>query len=207
MEKKSKALDYYDYLVKTNPNKYVELVFYIRVYDDDCVEASNQPFILDKKCIYSVAEYVLTSGSGYNTHIENIQLYFNNDGDTFEYAPFNNGELKIDMRQAWAGYNGRGYYDCSYNRNGLNLTYNGAPSIDYLPFYKLFLSYAKLVETCSSQSEVNYLKKCLEKAITIEELNRGYIAQEARISRLEEQLEAYKDLIEEIKKLVGVNNV
>ena len=31
MNKVDKALDYYDYLVKTNPYKHVELVFYIRV--------------------------------------------------------------------------------------------------------------------------------------------------------------------------------
>ena len=83
MNKRNKALEYYDYLVKTNPNKHVELVFYIRVYDDDSVEASNQPFLLDKECIYSVAEYVLTSGSGFKTHIENVQLYFNNNGKVF----------------------------------------------------------------------------------------------------------------------------
>ena len=204
MNKRNKALEYYDYLVKTNPNKHVELVFYIRVYDDDSVEASNQPFLLDKECIYSVAEYVLTSGSGFKTHIENVQLYFNNNGNTFEYAPFNNGELKIDMRQAWAGYSGRGYYDCTYSYNGLHLEYNGAPLIDYLPFYKLFLSYARLVEVCITQSEVDYLKKCLEKDIKIEEMNKEIIRKEAKISRLEELLETHKDLIDEVKKLTGV---
>ena len=206
MDKKKKALEYYDYLVKTNPNKYVELVFYIRVYDDDCVEASNQPFILDKECIYSVAEYVLTSGSGFKTHMDNIQLYFDNNGETYDNAPYNNGELKIDMRQAWAGYSGEGYYDCKYSRNGLELSFHGAPSIDFLTFYKLFLSYAKLVEKCSSQSEINYLEKCLKKDVTIEELNRVNIAEKARIFRMEEQLEAHKDLIDEIKKIIGINN-
>lgn len=206
MDKKSIALDYYNYLVKTNPNKYVELVFYIRV-NDDCVEASEQPFILDKDCIYSVAEYVLTSGSGFNTHIENIQLYFDNDGKTYDYAPYNNGELKIDIRQAWAGYRGVGYYDCKYSRNGLVLSYHGAPSIEYLTFYKLFLSYAKLVEKCSFPGEIDYLENCLKKDIAIEELNGDNIAEKARISRLEEQLEAHKDLIDEIKKIIGVNNV
>lgn len=205
MNKRNKALEYYDYLVKTNPNKHVELVFYIRVYDDNSVEASNQPFLLDKECLYSVAEYVISSGSGFNTHFENFQMYFDNSGNTFDYAPFNNGELKIDMRQAWAGYGGRGYYDCTYSRNGLYLEYNGAPSIDYLPFYKLFLSYAKLVEICSSQSEVNYLEKCLKKDIMIEELNIEEIAREARISRLEELIETHKDLIDEIKRIVGIN--
>lgn len=204
MNKRNKALEYYDYLVKTNPNKHVELVFYIRVYDDDSVEASNQPFLLDKECIYSVAEYVLTSGSGFKTHIENVQLYFDNNGNTFEYAPFNNGELKIDMRQAWAGYSGRGYYDCTYSHNGLHLKYNDAPSIDYLPFYKLFLSYARLVETCTSQNEVDFLKECLKKDIKIEELNIEIIQKQAKLSRLEELLETHKDLIDEIKKLVFV---
>lgn len=204
MNKRNKALEYYDYLVKTNPNKQVELVFYIRVYDDNSVEASNQPFLLDKECIFSVVEYVLTSGSGFKTHIENIQLYFDNNGNTFEYAPFNKGELKIDMRQAWAGYSGRGYYDCTYSRNGLRLEYNGAPTIDYLSFYKLFLSYAMLVETCTSQNEVDYLTECLKKDIKIEELNKEIIKKQAKLSRLEELLEAHKDLIDEIKKLVFV---
>ena len=206
MNKKDKALDYYDYLVKTNPNKHVELVYYIRVYDDDCVEASNHPYLLDKECVFSVAEYVLTSGSGFKTNIENVQLYFDKNGETFDFAPYRNGELIIDMRQAWAGYNGRGYYDCTYSRNGLHFEFNGAPLIDYLPFYKLFLSYVKLVDTCSSQGEVDYLEKCLKKDVTIEELNRINIAEKSRISRLEDLLETYKDLLVEIKKLVGIND-
>ena len=204
MNKRNKALEYYDYLVKTNPNKQVELAFYIRVYDDNSVEASNQPFLLDKECLFSVVEYVLTSGSGFKTHIENVQLYFDNYGNTFEYAPFNKGELKIDMRQAWAGYSGRGYYDCTYSHNGLHLEYNGAPTIDYLPFYRLFLSYARLVETCTSQNEVDLLTKCLKKDIKIEELNIEIIQKQAKLSRLEDLLETHKDLINEIKKLVFV---
>lgn len=202
-----KTLDYYDYLVKTNPNKHVEIAFYIRVYNNDYVEASKQPFILGKECVYSVAEYVITSGSGFKTHIENVQLYFDNDGETYDYAPFLDGKLKIDKRQAWAGYDGEGYYDCEYCRNGMILSYHGAPSIGYLSFYKLFLSYARLVETCSSQSEVDYLGKCLKKDIAIEELDKDNIAKDARLSRLEEQLETYKDLIEEIKKLVDIDKV
>lgn len=205
MNKRNKALEYYDYLVKTNPNKHVELVFYIRVYDDNSVEASNQPFLLVKECIFSVAEYVLTSGSGFKTQIENVQLYFDNDGETFDYAPFNDGKLKIDKRQAWDGYNGEGYYDCEYSRNGMTLSFHGAPSIGYLSFYKLFLSYAKLVETCSFQSEVDYLGKCLKKDITIKKLNKENIAKEARISRLEDLIETHKDLIEELKRIVGIN--
>lgn len=204
MNKRNKALEYFDYLVKTNPNKHVELVYYIRVYDDNSVEASTQPFLLDKECVYSVAEYVISSDSGFNTHFENFQLYFDNNGNTFEFAPFNNGELKIDMRQAWAGFSGRGYYDCTYSRNGLTLSYHDAPSIDYLTFYKQFLSYAKLVETCISQGEIDYLKKCLIKDVKIEELNKEIIKKEAKISRLEELLETHKDLIDEVKKLTGV---
>ena len=99
MNKKSKAIEYYDYLVKTNPNTSVHLKYYIRVYDDNCIEASSQPFLLEKECIYSVVEYVMISGTGFNTHVENVQLYFNNDGETFEYAPFENGQLKVDLRQ------------------------------------------------------------------------------------------------------------
>jgi len=49
--KRSKAIEYYDYLVKINPNKSVSIKFYIRVFDDYCIEASNQPFILNKECI------------------------------------------------------------------------------------------------------------------------------------------------------------
>lgn len=41
MNKKNKALEYLDYLVKTNPNKSVSLKFYIRVYDGTSVEASS----------------------------------------------------------------------------------------------------------------------------------------------------------------------
>ena len=88
--------------------------------------------------------------------------------------------------------------------NGLHLEYNGAPSIDYLPFYKLFLSYARLVETCTSQNEVDFLKECLKKDIKIEELNIEIIQKQAKLSRLEELLETHKDLINEIKKLVFV---
>lgn len=204
MNKRNKALEYYDYLVKTNPYKHVELVFYIRVYDDNSVEASTQPFLLDKESVFSVAEYVLTSGTGYKTNIENVQLYFGNDGETFDYAPFNGGKLIIDKRQAWAGYNGEGYYDCDYCLNNKILSFHGAPSIEYLSFYKLFLSYAKLVETCSSQSEINYLGKCLKKDIKIEELNKKNIENEAKLSRLEELLETHKDLIDEVKKLTGL---
>jgi hypothetical protein len=203
MNKKDKALEYFDYLVKMNPNKTVKLKFFIRVYDDNSVEASYQPFILDKECIYSVVEYVIMYRSGFNTKFDNIQLYFNSDGETFDYAPYNGGMLKIDTRQAQAGYEGGGYYDCSYSRNGLTLTYNGYPSIDYLPFYALFLSYAKMVEACTNQSEVDYIEKCLKKDIEIEELKKIDIAKEARISRLEDLLEAHKDLIVEIKKLIG----
>lgn len=205
MNKRSKAIEYYDYLVKMNPNKFVELKYYIRVYDDNCVEASYQPFVLEKECNFSVAEYVITSGSGFKTNIENVQLYFNNDGDTFDYAPYNGGILKIDMRQAWAGYEGEGYYDCSYCREGLSFTYNGCPSISYLKFYKLFLSYAKLAATCSNQNEIGFLEKCLVKDISIEELNGKIIANEAKMSRLEDLLDSYKDLICEIKRLVGNN--
>lgn len=204
MKKRNKALEYYDYLVKTNPNKHVELVFYIRVYNDNSVEASTQPFLLDKECIFSVAEYVLTPVAGFKTNIENVQLYFGNDGETFDYAPFNGGKLKIDKRQAWAGYNGEGYYDCEYCLNNMVLSYHGASSIDDLSFYKLFLSYAKLVETCSSQSEIDYLGKCLIKDIKIEELAQKNIEKEAKLSRLEELLEIHKDLIDEVKKLTGV---
>ena len=204
MNKRNKALEYYDYLVKTNPNKHVKPVFYIRVYDDNNVEASNQPFLLDKECIYSVAEYVISSGSGFNYSLNNYQLYFDNNGNTYEYAPFCNGELKIDMRQAWAGYSGSGYYDCSYSFNGLTLSYHDAPFINYITFYKRFLSYAKLVKACRSQSEVDYLKLCLKKDIKIEELNNVIIEKEAKLSRLEELLETHKDLIDEIKKLTGV---
>lgn len=207
MNKRNKALDYYDYLVKTNPNKKVELKFYLRVYDDNCVEASSQPFILDKECVFSVAEYVLSWGYGFNSKLENVQLYFDNDGNTFDYAPYNNGELKIDMRQSWAGYHGRGYYDCSYYCNSFNLNYNGSPSIDYLPFYKLFLSYAKLVEKCSNQNEVDYLEKCLEKDISIEELKLDNLAKDAKISRLDDLLEAHKDLIAEIKGILSQKQI
>ena len=70
MNKRNKALDYYDYLVKTNPNKKVELKFYLRVYDDNCVEASSQPFILDKECVFSVAEYVLHAPNGMVFHLD-----------------------------------------------------------------------------------------------------------------------------------------
>ena len=52
MSKKDKALEYFDYLVKMNPNKHVELRFFVRVYDDNCVEASYQPFILEKECVF-----------------------------------------------------------------------------------------------------------------------------------------------------------
>ena len=203
MNKKDKALEYFDYLVKMNPNKYVELKFFIRVYDDNCVEASYQPFILEKECIFNDVVYVLTSGSGFRTHIENVHLFFDNDGETFENAPYNMGELKITMRQSWDGYEGGGYYDCSYSRNGLKLTYNGCPSVNYLPFYALFLSYAKMVETCTSQSEVDYIQKCLKKDIEIEELKKIDVAKDARISRLEDLLEAHKDLIDEIKRIVN----
>lgn len=203
MSKKDKALEYFDYLVKMNPNKHVELRFFVRVYDDNCVEASYQPFILEKECVFFDVVYVLTSGSGFKTHIENVHLFLDNEGETFEYAPYNMGELIITMRQSWAGYEGRGYYDCSYSCNGLNLTYNGYPSIDFLPFYTLFLSYAKMVETCTSQSEVDYIEKCLKKDIEIEELKKIDIAKDARISRLEDLLEAHKDLIAEIKNLIG----
>ena len=80
MNKKDKALEYYDYLVKMNPNKSVELKFFIRVYDDNCVEASYQPFILEKECVFCDVVYVLTSGSGFKTHIENVHLFFDNNG-------------------------------------------------------------------------------------------------------------------------------
>lgn len=203
MNKKSKALEYYDYLVKTNPNKSVELKFFIRVYDNNCVEASNQPFILDSECIYSLAEYVLISGSGFKTKIENIQLYFNNEGDTFEYAPYKDGQLKIDLRQAWAGYSGEGYYDCYYKYKGLTLKFNGCPGIDFPTFYKLFLSYADIVVSCSSQKEVDYLQKCLEKDLKISEIMKDNLAKAIKISCLEDELEAHKGLLEHIKELVS----
>jgi len=201
MNKKDKAIEYFNYLVKTNPHKTVELKYYIRVYDENCVEASTQPFILDKDCIFCVVEYVLWSGAKRN----NIQLYFNNVGETFESAPYKNGKLRIDWPQAWAGYEGCGYYHCSFSLNGLTLTYNDSSRVEFMSFYKLFLSYAGLVEKCSSQSEVDYLKKCLEKDIKIEELNMQNIAKDAKISRLEELVDSYKDLMSEIKKLVQKN--
>ena len=205
MNKKDKALEYYDYLVKMNPNKSVELKFFIRVFDDNCVEASYHPFILEKECIFNDVVYVLTSGSGFKTHIENVHLFFDNDGEIFEYAPYNMGKLIITMRQSWAGYEGVGYYDCSYSRNGLRLEYHGYPEIDFLPFYRLFLSYAKMVEKCSSQSEVDYLDKCLNKDLSIEKIKIEDIAKDAKISHLEDLLEAHKDFVEELKKLLDQN--
>ena len=199
MSKRDKVIEYYDYLVKTHPYKSVEIKFYIRVYDDNMVEASCQPFILDKECIYMMAEYVIRG-----SNLENIQLYFNNDGDTFEFAPFENGQIIIDLRQAWAGYSGRGHYDCSFNYKGLNLVYNGNPQIDFLDFYKIFLDYAKLVTCCTTQTEVDFLKKCIEKDMKVEELNKDCIAKDARIKRLEEELETQKDLLLELRKLLGI---
>ncbi len=204
MNKKDKAIEYFNYLVKTNPHKTVELKYYIRVYDENCVEASTQPFILDKDCIFCVVEYVLWSGEGFDRMYENIQLYINNEGDTLEFAPYKNGKLKIDF-QSWDGYQGKGHYKGSFNLNGMTLTYDGYPPVEYLSFYELFLSYAGLVEKCSSQSEVDYLKKCLEKDIKIEELNMQNIAKDAKIRRLEELVDSYKDLMSEIKKLVQKN--
>ena len=43
------------------------------------------------------------------------------------------------------------------------------------------------------------------KDISIEELNGKIIANEAKMSRLEDLLDSYKDLICEIKRLVGNN--
>ena len=207
MGKKDKALEYYDYLVKMNPNKSVELKFFIRVYDEDCVEASYQPFILDKKCVFSEAVYVLCTGSGFQTRFVNKHLYFDNIGETFEYAPYNDGKLIIEKRQSQAGFEGRGYYDCSYNRNGLRLEYHGYPEIDFLSFYRLFLSYAKMVENCSSQSEVDYLDKCLNKDLAIEKIKIEDIAKEAKISRLEDLIEAHQDFIAELKSLLDQKNI
>lgn len=207
MNKKDKALEYYDYLVKMNPNNPVELKYFIRVYDDNNVEASYHPFILEKECIYCVAEYSIMSGNGFNTKFDYVQLYFNNAGETFDYAPYNDGKLEIDMRQSQAGFEGRGYYDCSYCRNGLRLEYHGYPEIDYLPFYRLFLSYAKLVEKCSSQSEVDYLDKCLYKDLAIEQIKIEDIAKAAKISYLEDLLEAHKDFIAGLKKLLDQKHI
>jgi len=142
----------------------------------------------------------MTSGSGYKTNIENVQLYFNNDGETFEYAPLENGQLKTDLRQAWAGYSGQGYYDCAFQYNDFCLVYNGAPSINYLEFYKHFLLYAKLSTSCSSQSDVDYLRKCLEKGNKIEKLIQDNLAKQSRITSLKERLESQKYLVDEIKK-------
>ena len=44
---KRKAIEYYDYLVKMNPNKNVVLKFFIRVFDGGNIEASCQPFLLE----------------------------------------------------------------------------------------------------------------------------------------------------------------
>lgn len=202
MDKRNIALEYYDYLVKTNPDKSVSLKFYIRVYDGTSVEASSQPFILDKPCDFVLAEYVLMSGSGFKTKIENIQLYFNNEGESFEYAPYKDGKLKIDMRQAWAGYEGSGYYDCSYIRDGITFSYNGCPSIDFLSFCNLYLSYVDLVASCSTQKEVDYLKECFEKDINIDKIKKDNLLQALKISRLEDEIAAHKDFIEYIKSLL-----
>lgn len=203
--KKNKALEYYDYLVKTNPDKSVSLKFYIRVYDGTSVEASSQPFILDKPCDFALAEYVLMSGSGFQTKIENIQLYFNNEGESFEYAPYKGGKLKIDMRQAWAGYEGSGYYDCSYCINGLCLTYHNAPSIQFLDFYKIFLSYSEECVKCSSQKEVDFLSQCIKKDIKIQELNTDNLLKQKRISDLEDMIEVNKDFLEKLKGMINSN--
>lgn len=63
---KRKAIEYYDYLAKMNPNKNVVLKFFIRVFDEGNIEASYQPFLLEKPCEFSMAEYVMTSGFGAN---------------------------------------------------------------------------------------------------------------------------------------------
>ena len=115
------------------------------------------------------------------------------------------GELIITKRQSWAGYERCGYYDCSYSRNGLRLEYHGYPEINFLPFYRLFLSYAKMVEKCSSQSEVDYLDKCLNKDLAIEKIKIEDIAKDAKISHLEDLLEAHKDFIAGLKKLLDQN--
>ena len=76
------------------------------------------------------------------------------------------------MRQAWAGYQTiSGYYECSYINDNLELKYEGVHDLDFLSFYKLFLSYANKAGQCTSQMEIDYLKQCLQKDIKIEELN------------------------------------
>lgn len=50
MNKKDKALEYYDYLVKMNPNCTVELKYFIRLHGNNNVEASYHPIILEKEC-------------------------------------------------------------------------------------------------------------------------------------------------------------
>lgn len=201
---KRKAIEYYDYLVKMNPNKNVVLKFFIRVFDGGNIEASCQPFLLEKPCEFSMAEYVMTSGFGANLKIENIQLYFDEKGESYEYAPYKGGRLKIDVRQAWAGYQTQsGYYECSYARNNLEFKLGGVHKLAFLSFYKLCLSYADMVSQCTSQIEIDYLKQCLHKDIKIEELNILNLKNEAEIAQLNSLLKTHQKLIARIEEIVS----
>lgn len=185
----------YKLLVGMYGQENVKEGFYVIVTSAGNVEASRNQMILERNYEFAIAEFIVNN--------ESKQFYFDKNGVGYDYGPYLGGKLTMDTRQAWDGYDEDGFFDCSFEFEGLTLNYSNCPCVKFITFCNLFLKYVRLVTKCKDQYDVDCLNKCLEKDLYIENLSVQNCKLTTKNEALQCLLETHKDLISKLEDLAS----
>lgn len=195
--------EYKSHIINQNPNiwpKTVKMHYFI--LDDDAVEYSTVPFVLDNaKRAMVLYTYTYTVTTWDDQSFFALFLDSTSNIEANDHIVIDGWELKFNVPHT-SGY--RTYGHTLYmSKDNLSLNVNGYMN-DFVgngfeTYWKLFAR----VRECSTQKELNMLKELLEAQKNLDEVNGYLLAEQYGKFVLEERCKAYEHLLKKINSMVG----